>query len=276
MNPKILLRTRASLGEGPVWDPKMERLLWVDIEGGKLHITTNVEGEVSDQVLVAPEMVSSIGLTESSFLVSARQSLYRYDGSFKELGSIKDVPQVRFNDGKCGPDGNFWVGTMDLGEKDEIGKLYVFNGRFKVIVDKLIISNGLDWFRDVFYLVDSPKKRVYAFRVKGEELESLGVAVETWDYPGVPDGMTVDLSGNLWIAHYGGGIITKWEPFSRKPILEVKMPVKIVTSLTFGGKDLDKIFVTSSSRAGEELGGSLFVLETDEKGREPHLCKEWI
>ncbi|BCS93750.1 SMP-30/gluconolactonase/LRE family protein [Metallosphaera javensis (ex Sakai et al. 2022)] len=272
MEPSIYVRANARLGEGPLWDPRNGTLYWVDIEGGKLHVTR----EGKDRTIDAPSMISALGLTEDpdTLIASAGLTLYRYSHTFTPISSIKGEG-VRFNDGKCGPEGEFWVGTMDLKEERDVGTLYRFNGDFTPLVDHLIISNGMDWFRNVYYLVDSPRKRVYAFRVRGDELESLGAAVETSDYPGVPDGMVVDSSGLIWVAHYGGGLITVWEAFSRRPVLEIRTPVKIVTSLTFGGPDLNQLFITSSSRAGEDLGGSVFVMDTDYRGREPFICRDF-
>ncbi|ABP95451.1 MULTISPECIES: SMP-30/gluconolactonase/LRE family protein [Metallosphaera] len=272
MEPSIYVRSNARLGEGPLWDPRTGTLYWVDIEGGKLHVTRDGK----DTVIDAPQMISSLGLTHEpgTLITSAGLTLYKFSGEFTPISSIT-AEGVRFNDGKCGPKGEFWVGTMDLKEERDLGILYRFNGEFTPLVDHLIISNGMDWFKNVYYLVDSPRKRVYAFRVRDDELESLGAAVDTSDYPGVPDGMTMDSSGLIWVAHYGGGLVTVWEPFSRRPVLEIQMPVKIVTSVVFGGPELNQLFVTSSSRAGEELGGSVFVVETEYRGREPFVCMDF-
>ncbi|WP_252896828.1 SMP-30/gluconolactonase/LRE family protein [Metallosphaera hakonensis] len=215
MEPSIYVRSRARLGEGPLWDPRTNTLYWVDIDGGKLHVTKDGK----DKEIEAPHLISALGLTEdeNTLIASAGLTLYTFSNSrgFVPVSSITGEG-VRFNDGKCGPDGKFWVGTMDLKEEKDVGKLFRYEGKFISLVDNLIISNGLDWYRNTFYLVDSPRKRVYAFRVIDGELESLGVAIETSDYPGVPDGMVVDSSGLVWVAHYGGGLVTAWEPFSRR------------------------------------------------------------
>ncbi|MEM3196256.1 MAG: SMP-30/gluconolactonase/LRE family protein [Metallosphaera sp.] len=272
MNPSIFVRSKAVLGEGPVWDSRNKTLYWVDILGGKLHVVR----EGKDEEIDSPSMISALGLTkdEGKLVVAAGLSLYRYSNGFHLIGKVEERG-VRFNDGKCGPDGKFWVGTMDLEEKKNLGKLFVFDGEFKVKQKNLTVSNGMDWYKDMYYLVDSPKRRIYAFRVRDDELVSLGAAIETEDYPGVPDGMVVDSEGLIWVAHYGGGMITVWEPFSKRPVNVIKTPVKIVTSLTFGGEGLNQVFITSSSKGGEELAGSVFVMETESKGREHYICKSW-
>jgi sugar lactone lactonase YvrE len=275
MKMKLAVKSNARLGEGPLWDWRTSTLHWVDIEGGKIHSTLCLE-KCTDKVIDAPPLVSSLGLAEDNHIIlSAGHGIFLYEGSFRELAEIKDTPRVRFNDGKCSPEGDYWIGTMDMEENEELGKLYVYDGKFKELRGGLIISNGMDWFKDSFYLADSPRRKVYGFKVRDGGLEEVGVAVDTSPLPGVPDGITVDQSGTIWVAHYGGGMVSRWEPFAERPVAVYEVPVKLVTSLTFGGDGMEEIFITTSSRAGEELGGSLFVMNSEVKGRKANICRRY-
>ncbi|MFP3205727.1 MAG: SMP-30/gluconolactonase/LRE family protein [Metallosphaera yellowstonensis] len=273
MKVEVFLKSDAILGEGPLWDWRDNTLYWVDILKGELH---TVKGS-SHVTYPSPKMISALGLREDGGLVvSAYHDLYVWkNGRFSPLSALDTSEEVRFNDGKCSPWGDFWVGTMDLRETREIGSMYRFReGRFSLLHDGLIISNGLDWLGDTFFLVDSPKKSIFAFKWNGERLEPQGVAVKTSYLPGVPDGMTLDSTGLMWVAHYGGGVISVWEPFAEKPVQVIRLPVKIVTSLTFGGIDLREVFVTTSRREGEELGGSVLRFEAENKGRPALVCNK--
>jgi sugar lactone lactonase YvrE len=184
----------------------------------------------------------------------------------------------RFNDGKCGPDGSFIVGTMH--DSDPVGHLYTFrNGCDPMVVTGGVkTSNGLGWSLDykTMYYVDSKYKEVYAFdydtRAGLAKNKRVAFRLPEGDYS--PDGMTTDKEGMIWLAQWGGACITRWNPATGEMIGKVEVPSPQVTSCCFGGPEMKTLYITSARRGlSEEIlaqyphAGSLFVLETDVEGQ---------
>lgn len=213
---------RALLGEGPVYDIRTNKIFWVDIDGHK--IKSKDLDEEKESVIKLPDVVSSIQLKEDTnkLLATLRHGFYEVDienGNTKLIAEVeKDMPQNRFNDGKCDSIGRYWAGTMNIQLDAPTGALYSLEVDNKIVkhLDGLTISNGLAWSLDnkFFYLIDTKPKKVYRFNfdlIKGEISNQL-VAIDFSDERGRPDGMTIDSEGKLWIAHSRGGRISRWDP----------------------------------------------------------------
>ncbi|MCY0859989.1 MAG: SMP-30/gluconolactonase/LRE family protein, partial [Sulfolobaceae archaeon] len=258
----------------PVYDDLTNRLYWIDILGKKLiylDISTGVE-----TIIETPDMISSLCvIDEKRVIATIMHSFYIIDiekKKFEKIAEVKEEKQnTRFNDGKCDPLGRYWAGTMDMKEKEPIGALYKLDLDKKIykILEGLTISNGLAWSLDnkKLYLIDSPPKKVYQmdFNLEKGTVENRRVALDLTQEQGVPDGMTIDEEGMLWIAHHGGGKVTRWDPEKGKKLEEIKLPVTYVTSVTFGGTDLKDLYITTRSHdpqtgglVNEPLAGKLF------------------
>jgi len=180
------------------------------------------------------------------------------------------LPGNRFNDGKVGPDGRFYAGTMSLKEEKDVGWVYSLDQDYKVhkLFGPVSISNGMAWTKDTktFYYVDTPQMRLDAFDfdVKTSKLSNRRVAFTFPKDTGYPDGITIDDQDNVWVAHWEGSRITRWDPRSGKLLLTIPIPTKKVTSVAFGGPKLNDIYVTSASvgldRTQHPEAGSLFVI----------------
>ena len=143
---------------------------------------------------------------------------------------------------------------------------------------RLTISNGLAWSQDrgTLYLIDSPTLNVLAFPLTsaGEIAGEPSICVqipEDWD--AVPDGMCIDAEGMLWIALFGGGCVTRWDPISGQLLERLALPCRQVTSCCFGGPNLDQLFITTARREmdaaaikAEPLAGGLFQADVGVKG----------
>ena len=141
----------------------------------------------------------------------------------------------------------------------------------------LTISNGMAWSSDkkTFYFIDSPTNKVFAFDyfIENGDITNKRVEVEIPPSLGVPDGMTIDEEDGLWVALWGGGKVIRLDPASRMVVQTINLPVPNVTCCTFGGKDLDELYITTA-REGltrEEilkfpLSGSLFKAKVPFKG----------
>ncbi|AEA11641.1 Regucalcin-like protein [Thermoproteus uzoniensis 768-20] len=272
---------KAVLGESPVYDPRTDRLYWVDIEGmyvRYLDLSTGREGGVR-----TPDLVTSVQLhADGELAATLRHGFYRVylDGGIEEVALVEaDMPHNRFNDGKCDAAGRYWAGTMNLDLATPTGSLYSLGLDRKVRkhLSGLAVSNGIAWSLDwkTMYLVDTPVKRIYALDFDLERGEASGArtAIDMSGEAGRPDGIAVDSEGLLWIAHARGGRISRWDPSTGEKVEEIEMPVKAVTSLTFGGPDLGVLYVTTASWSGEEWSGRVIEVEVDARGLAPSLCR---
>jgi sugar lactone lactonase YvrE len=168
--PDLFLDARATLGEGPVWHPRLRQLLWVDIEQHLVHVTDPTTR--TDRTIDLRERVGCIVPAAGSLAVVARQSGFAFvDLDTGAVSPIHDpeghLPGNRFNDGKCDPAGRLWAGTLALDDTPEAGALYCLDERLHVTrkVEGVSVSNGLAWSLDerTMYFVDSPTREVVAY-----------------------------------------------------------------------------------------------------------------
>ncbi|KPM53601.1 gluconolactonase [Frankia sp. R43] len=174
-------------------------------------------------------------------------------GTRRYLGDLWDVAaEVRMNEGGCDPDGHFYCGSMAYAETTGAGSLYRLSpdGTVSVELTDVTISNGLAWSPDgaQAYYVDSPTARVDVFDYDTERgLHGRRTLLTVPDGSGVPDGLTVDADGYLWVALWGGGAVHRYSPAGRLDGI-VALPVPRVTACAFGGDRLDTLYITTSQR----------------------------
>ncbi len=247
----------AEHGEGPVWSPTWGGLRWVDMFAGDiLHLDTGSGavrrwhvGTVAAALRPRPPAGAVIA-TEREFLICDE-----VDGPLTGLGPVFSDRSIRFNDGACDPAGNFLCGTMAYDESPGRGTLYRLGpgGSVTVVLDRVSISNGLGWSADssLAYYIDTPTGRVDVFDSDaGGALVNRRPFVVIDAAAGSPDGLTVDAAGGVWVALWGGSAVRH---YSSSGDLEdvVEVPAAKVTACTFGGPDLDELYITTS-RHGED------------------------
>jgi len=192
----------------------------------------------------------------------------------------EDVPNNRLNDGKVCPGGRFYAGSIDVpdAQKEKAG-FYVLDIDHKVrkLLDKVTISNGLIWSHDnkTMYYIDSPLRRIdeFDYDIKTGDISNRRVLIAIPPGDDVPDGMTIDVDGNLWVAHWGGSKITQWNPKTKELLRTIPVPASRVTAMSFGGPNLEDLYITSArvglsdeALAKEPLAGSLFVVKPGVRG----------
>lgn len=274
------------LGEGPLWDAASGLLHWIDALGGTIFALDPSTGETKS-IQVGHE-IGCIAIRETGeLIVATAREISEIDDSGERqlLVSIPgDDPSLRFNDGKCDSSGRLWVGTMSpLGVRPRAAALYRIDppkNSVLEIIGHVTTSNGLAWSPDesLLYYVDTATQRVDCFDYDSLH-GSLGkrsafAAIES--SAGLPDGLCVDRDGFVWVAVYGAGAIYRYAPNGR---LDEKLavPVRWVTSLTFGGPDLHDLFLTSGTRrmsaderSGQPMAGRLLVSKIDVEGLPSH------
>jgi sugar lactone lactonase YvrE len=194
----------------------------------------------------------------------------------RPVGDVRLPPSLRMNDGKCDHDGSFWAGSMarDI-QSHETGALYRLwpDGRTTLVLSDVKLSNGIDWSPDgqTVYYIDSLAEGVDACAVDQatggirSRRRLVDVDNDTTAPVGmtVPDGLTVDADGNLWVAVFGAGAVRRYTPDGRLTA-EVRVPIDTPTSCAFGGAELRDLFITSGGRGG---GPHLFRCRPDVAGR---------
>lgn len=290
---------RYDLGEAPHWNSKTGDFCFLDAFVGNFH-RLNSAGDFS--TVHFDDTVTYILPYEEDadqFVVSKSKEICKLDwkkGTLTTLSTVeKDVVGTRFNDGKCDSSGRLWAGTMALESSPgvlppEKGSLYSFDGSAPVHhVDKVSLSNGLTWSNDdkFFFFIDSVKRHIYVFdyekstgAISNQRVLFDFANQESNGAKGLPDGMTIDTNGNLWVACYDGGRILRIDPNIGKLLDYIEMPATKVTSLCFAGKNLDTLYVTSASQGLKQqeaiqqpLAGSLFKITLESqnaKGNASH------
>jgi sugar lactone lactonase YvrE len=272
---------RAELGEGPCWDERAQVLRFVDIVGRRVY-RYDPGSAATTWVDVAQEVGAVVVCRDGGLLVALRDGIARLDEDTAAVELIApidaDRPSMRMNDAKCDTRGRLWAGTMAFDATPRAGALYRFDGRgapAKVMVG-VTISNGLDWSADdrAMYYVDSMEGvDVFKFDAGSGRLADRRRLVSVEPELGIPDGMTVDAEGFLWVAIWGGSCVRRYSPDGELNRV-LPMPVSQVTSVAFGGVDYSELFVTTA-RVGlttaqledEPLAGALFVCRPGVRGR---------
>jgi sugar lactone lactonase YvrE len=268
-------RDDAMLAEAPVWDAAAGVVRWVDTPAGLVHGWHPVSGRHD----VLPALGTSVGCIAPAGegrLVAARRhdvvTLATADGRMAPLARPLDPGgALIFNDGKCGPDGAFWIGAMTEALTPGSGVLIrvAADGAVTRLREGMTLPNGIAWTADGarVYVIDSLERTVTAYPMPFDAAAG-EVVIEVPEALGLPDGMAIDAQGQLWIAHWGGGAVRRWDPATGAVTQTVALPVSQPSSCCFGGPDMRTLFITSAwegmdeaARAREPLAGSLFVAD---------------
>ncbi|MGN8644922.1 SMP-30/gluconolactonase/LRE family protein [Gracilibacillus sp. HCP3S3_G5_1] len=282
MKAEVACQTKALLGEGPCWDERKQVLYWTDISGKVIH-RFDPQTRQNDTFRI-DQMVGAVVVAEDGRLVlAAENGFYFYNTDTGQMTEIHnpeaDRPENRFNDGKVDPAGRFWAGTMQKKGNDPVGSLYCLDDALEVEkkLSELRTSNGMAWDMKVkkMYFIDTPTRNIYVFDydVENGSITNQRVAFQFPETNGFPDGMTIDAEGMLWIAGWGAGKVSRWDPTTGEVLSVVEVPAQNITSCAFGGKDFDTLYITTA-RVGmtdEELeklplSGSLFTFQPNVKG----------
>lgn len=247
----------ARLGEGPVWDAGGQRCWWVDILAGQLHASAWA-GPDDDQVWELGDVVGcAIPARDGRWLLGRRHDLAWFDPADASITSAvpveADLPKHRVNDGKAGPDGAAWFGS--IAGDDRPAAFYRWHpdqaGAPTVIDPAVRVSNGLGWSPDgrTLYHTDSPAKTIwqYPFDPATGTVGPRSIFCDTGKvgFPGVPDGLAVDELGRLWSALWDGHGLAVIEPDGRAAAF-VELPVRRPTACAFGGPAGRHLLVTSA------------------------------
>jgi len=249
------------LGEGPIWDVEEGVLYWVDGTGRRVGNPSiwRLDPRTGDKRSWSLDHdVGAMALRRGGGAVLALDDgFYRFDFKSGELDLIEKIeseqPRTRLNDGKVDRRGRFFAGGMDDKEELKICGLWRLDPDFTTtrVDDGIICSNGPCWSPDdkTFYFADTFQQIMWAYDYDPDS----GTVANKRDFAsseaeaGFYDGSTVDAEGYIWNAMVIGGDLIRYAPDGTVE-RRIGMPVRNVTSINFGGTDLDEIYVTSMAR----------------------------
>lgn len=263
---------KLELGEAPHWDVNRQSLYFVSLTEATIHRLDHKQNKVycaSVDGCTSTSFIVPVKGRSSEFVVGdgTRLVLISWDGLSAKASIVKVIADLaeqesgnRWNDGKVDSRGRLWAGTMTTQEKCfEIctGSFYRFEAdkmSFVKQFGEVFISNGLAWNDKTkkFYFVDSAAYEVRVYDSDKDGNVSKGNVLYDFKDNGkkpvpFPDGMTIDEKGNLYVAVFHGSKVLKINPKGQVE-LEIQIPAKQVTSVAFGGPNLDELYVTTARK----------------------------
>jgi len=271
------------LGEGPVWDDRTGELVRVDISGRVVH-RWNPAADAATSFATDGDVGAVVLCEDGGLMVAVECELWRIDpaGEWTLLADVEPQPGVRFNDCRADPRGRLWAGTLHRDREPGLASLYRLDpgNQLTVVVPERTISNGIGWSPDghTMYYIDSPTQRVVEFdyHLDTGELGDQRVFADIDATDGLPDGLTVDADGGVWVCLFGGGRIRRYRPDGSLD-REIVLPLTNPTCPAFGGADLGTLYITTARHrltedqlAREPLAGALLQLRPGVFGRVPY------
>lgn len=271
-----------------MWVPSLGQLWWLDIHRDTVH-RHDWQSRQSEADKLSGRITFVLPCADGSAIGARQKGLCRVPEQ-RRLASLTvpvetDTPDTSLNDGKTGPDGRLYFGTRDLAQRREMGGLYRLDDDLvaRRLADRVTAGNGLDWSPDasVLYFVDSGDYLVWAFDFDARDgsVSRKRVFASVAEPDGLPDGLTVDAVGGVWVALFGGGRLHRYTPDGLLAEV-IPVPVRYPTSCAFAGPGLDTLVVTSAyariEDAGEtpsELDGAVLAAETGTVGKPIALCR---
>lgn len=286
---ELFIDSRCELGEGPFWHPLQDRLFWFDILNKTLYSAT--AGGIMVDRFTFETFVSAAGVIDADNLaIASSVGIYKLNIKTDTRELIApleaEIPGNRSNDGRVGPSGSMWIGTMAMNQPgaNPTGALYnVRGGTVTKLRGDIHVPNATCFSPDGrrAYFTDGTTHQIQSISID----PATGLPNGAWqnfaiaEAPAEPDGAIIDSEGFMWNAHWRGGCVVRYSP-SGKIDRIVKVPVSQPTCPALGGKDLKTLYITSAREhmtpaqlASEPLAGSVFAIEVDVPGIPEQLFK---
>ena len=286
---RVAVSLPALLGESPMWHPREQCLYYCDVPGRRLQRFDPARGELKHWDFDC-EVACCAPMQGGALLLAMRDGLWQFDPASGERSQLAKPPydpaKQRFNDGKCDPQGRFWVGTIYEPREPALAALYCFShGKLERKADGITNSNGLAWSPNgrTMYWSDTKAHTIYALDFEPASgdianrrvfasfpVKQAGQALE--GYGGRPDGAAMDVEGCYWSALFEGQRLLRFAP-DGSIVRELKLPVRCATMPCFGGHDLKTLYITTAreNRPAAELleqpfAGCVLALDVEVPG----------
>jgi len=290
MNARLLHTTQCFLGEGPCWHPARNSCFWVDIENRRLYEYDWHNSRLLQEWTFQRRISLTVIDKDNRLILGMEGGLMRFDPDTGDshwlLDLEKEYEKHRCNDGGVDREGRLWIGTLHRDFIPGVASLYCIDkdmAPHRKIAD-VTISNGIAWSGDDtrLYFIDSPRRTVesYLYDKHTGHLTFEKVAVQIPEGMGDPDGMAIDEEDMLWVAHWGGHGVYRWDPSTGALLDVIKVPAPHVSSCAFAGESLDHLVITTARQdltpqqlAEYPHSGNVFVAQLPVKGTPPRRCK---
>lgn len=287
MNVELAYRYPAKIGESPRWDAKGERLMWVDIDG-QLLCFFDPKTQANTEYALGSTVGVAVFAEDNRIAVALKDRFALFDEethSLETLAVVESRDRYRFNDGGVDPAGRFYAGTMQVPAIPETADLYSIDHTGEVVkrLAGVGLTNGMAWSLDTknFYFTDTTlwNIREFDYDIEDGTISNPQVIFELPKSMGLTDGLIIDSEGCLWLAVWGGSRVIRMTTEGRI-ISTIELPVTQVSSMGFGGKNLDQLYITSatlhvnqSKNPDQPLAGSLFVADVGVQGVDQFMFK---
>ena len=296
---RCLVKARSNLGESLIWDERDGCLYWVDINGPSVNWHHLASGQTT--TWIPPRWISSIAIREKGGFVASCEDGFAWidpaNGTYEPFHDPRPDPRLtRINDGVTDRTGRYWSGTCDIRQWDDTttaedvgstdteldarntGELYRLDpsGAVTTMERDIVTANGPVFSPDgrTMYFNDSLPRVTWVYDLSADG--SISNRREFRRYGpehGFPDGMAVDVEGNIWIAFCDSWVLRRYAPDGAL-IEERGIPVKQGLKPAFGGEDYSRLFIvsgimgfTEQTHREQPLAGSLFeILDPGVKG----------
>ncbi|OHT20626.1 SMP-30/gluconolactonase/LRE family protein [Edaphosphingomonas haloaromaticamans] len=274
---RVVPRDRVDvLGEGLFWSVRDGALLWTDILGRRINRFRPATGQVESWE-VGDVVGWIIGRAKGGFVAGIGRSIAQVSFDPFICETLADIPGEpatnRVNDAAADPQGQLWLGTMPYACDAPTGSFYRFSkgGISRAAPEPFTIPNGpaIDPTGRFLLHTDSAMGVIFRHELHDGVLGPREPFVTFENGWGSPDGMAFDAEGHLWVACWGAGCVTRFSPEGR-PVRRIELPASQISNCTFGGADLDRLYVTSAADGvDEEHGGALFEVDPGCRGLPP-------
>lgn len=264
---------RCIVGEGPLWNEKNGELLYLDIRGKCIFMMSYKERKT--RKIDVGQQIGCMAICENGDLLLAMEDgIYRMDGEGNKVLAHQPIKIKgrRFNDGKVGPDGCFYLGTTDDNKKGAFYRLQ--NGVLTELFDGCGCSNGLDWTMDgrQMYYCDTVEQKieVFDFDKENSTISNRRTFIEVPVETGKPDGFCMDENNDIWLALWDGNSVQHIAFQTGEVLSEFTVPAAKASCCCFAGEDLDELVITTASFCDEEkypLSGYCFQKKVEVKGK---------
>ena len=217
-------------------------------------------------------------LNDNNFIISSYEGMHIYNRKknalkyFNDIRKINELQNISYNDGTISKN-KLWIGLSHIKESKNLGYFgYLQNKKFVTIDKGFKVSNGpaIDVKKGYLYFSDSSKSSIYQYNLKNLKKKTL---IKFKKNQGFPDGITLDNKDGLWVAHWAGGQVSRINLNSKKIDFNIKLPALNVTSVTFVGKKLNHLFITTAKietskthLKNYKYSGSSFIIKTEYTG----------
>lgn len=275
-----ILDSKTLLGESGFYLYKTNEIVFLDLLNPSVFFYSITNKTLSKEKLNLPKPLGNIyPMDNGQFIISNLDGLHVYDRNkktikyFQDIRGTDELHKISYNDGTITKN-KLWIGLSHIKETKNLGYFgYLQNNKFNKLDQGFKVSNGpaVDEKQNKLYFSNSLNSSIYQYNLKTLKKKLIYKLKKN---QGFPDGIALDNKNGLWVAHWAGGQISRINLKTKKIDVEIKIPALNVTSVTFVGKKLNHIFVTSAKIETSKTqmqtykySGSSFIIKTNFTGQ---------